>query len=232
MWTVSACWLKTPLFPWTPALSSVLASLPISMLLKAASPDSSVESVVRLVAWTLSVPPPAVMTRFVPPRSTLWHSLVSVAFLIAEVMTRTWPPVSCGVRAAVGHVVEVAELLEAGAVEFGRRDGERHAGDGELHPQSALGGEDHQSRGDRGGRHRHHRGAAQADPPTSAGTAFVLGVESVDAVASEDEAMFCSLDIDMQVGLQRARCPGADSGCRARLLTTPGGRKGFLVTQQ
>ncbi|CAK7280059.1 exported hypothetical protein [Streptomyces misionensis JCM 4497] len=94
MCTLSACWLKTPFGPFALASVRVLASLPISMLLNAASPDISVESVVRSEAVTLLAPLPAVIRRLVPPRSTLWHSLDSVALLMAEVTTSTWPPVS------------------------------------------------------------------------------------------------------------------------------------------
>ena len=77
MSTVSACCAKVYLLPWMPGTSvRSLASRPIWMLVKLASPDRSGESSTRLVASTGLEPLPARITRLIPTRLTLWHRLV------------------------------------------------------------------------------------------------------------------------------------------------------------
>ncbi len=186
------------------------------MLSKAASPDSSVESVVRLTADTGVFPSPALMSRFVPPRSTLWQSLVRVAFLIAETTTRTWPPVSpsfglpgaiwsrppnCAkpspsrlVAVTVNGIPEIANCTPRApwAVRIIRPAATAVAG-------TAI----------TAARRRRTRprlsapsGLSEMEPLSDSSEGS--GVEPADEVASEDEAIFCSQGhVSVRVGLQR-----------------------------
>src|SRR5262249_5810979 len=90
MVTESACWPKPPATPFAPpALVSVDASWPISMLVNEASPDSCSMSISRSVAVAgLAGSVPARITRLIPPGAmTDWQRLVSVAFEIPETAT-------------------------------------------------------------------------------------------------------------------------------------------------